>query len=84
VEKWFTEVSEGESYTTRTEQDGFDFTTTMRIEGKDWVTLTSSHDSQPQGLGSRLNAIPMALFFRGVIRKHILADLEDYKAAERG
>ncbi|MFN8012425.1 MAG: SRPBCC family protein [Holophagaceae bacterium] len=86
VEKWITEAVEGESYTTRAESDGFVFSTTLRLtEGPDGVTLISAHDSRPQGLASKLKAIPMELFFRGVIRKHILADLEDFKAAvEKG
>lgn len=82
VEKWITGAVEGESYTTRAESDGFVFLTTMRISGDEPdLTLTSSHDSLPQTFGAKLSSIPMALFFRGVIRKHIPADLEDYKAA---
>ncbi len=60
--------------------------TTVRISGAEPdLTLTSSHESLPQTFGAKLSSIPMALFFKGVIRKHILADLEDYRAAvERG
>lgn len=86
VEKGITEAVEGESYTTRAESDGFVFITTVRISGAEPdLTLTSSHESLPQTFGAKLSSIPMALFFKGVIRKHILADLEDYRAAvERG
>ncbi len=82
VEKWITGAVEGESYTTRAESDGFVFLTTMRISGQEPdLALTSSHESLPQTFGAKLSSVPMALFFRGVIRKHILADLADYKAA---
>jgi hypothetical protein len=45
------------------------------------MTLTSAHDSQPQGLKATLMSIPMRLFFKGVIKKAILQDLNDIKAA---
>jgi Polyketide cyclase / dehydrase and lipid transport len=82
VEKWITAAVEGESYETRAESHGFVFLTTLRLAGQDGsVTVTSAHDSQPQGLVARLKTIPMALFFKGVIRKHILQDLNDLKTA---
>ena len=49
------------------------------------VALSEAHESRPQGLAAQLKAIPMRLFFRGVIRKHLLRDLHDIKlAVERG
>lgn len=45
------------------------------------VTLTESHESRPQGIAATLMAIPMRLFFTGVIRKALLPDLNDIKAA---
>ena len=85
VEKRITEAATEEFFTTRAESDGFVFLTTVRISGIDGaVTLTSSHASQPQSLKARLS-VPMLFLFRGVIRKAILQDLNDIKAAvERG
>ena len=82
AEKWITDAVEGESYRTRAESHGFVFLTTLRISGSGSdVTLTSSHDSVPQGFIAGLKLIPMALFFRGVAKKAILQDLHDIKAA---
>lgn len=82
VEKWVTEAVENEFYRTRAEDKGFVFLTTVRlVEGNAGVVVTSSHDSQPQTLAAKLQSIPMGLFFKGVIRKVILQDLADVKAA---
>ena len=82
VEKWITEVAENEFYKTKAEDNGFVFLTTMSIsESNGGITLTSSHDSQPQGFGARLQSIPMGLFFKGVVKKAILQDLNDIKSA---
>ena len=81
VEKWITEAAENEFYKTRAESDGFVFLTTMRIsESGGGITLTSSHDSQPQGFVARVKSIPMPLF-KGMLRKALLQDLNDIKAA---
>ena len=82
AEKWITEAAENEFYKTRAEDNGFVFITTIRIsESSNGMTLTSSHDSQPQGVVPRLMSIPMALLFKGVARKAILQDLNDIKHA---
>src|SRR5262245_10993326 len=82
VEKWITEAAENESYKTRAEDGGFVFLTTKRIsESSGGVTLTESHESRPQGIVARLMSIPMRLFFKGVIKKALLQDLTDIKAA---
>jgi carbon monoxide dehydrogenase subunit G len=84
VEKWITDAAENEFYKTRAEDGGFVFITAMRIsESGGGTTLISSHDSQPQGIVARLKATPMFLF-RGVVRKAILQDLNDVKAAVEG
>jgi hypothetical protein len=81
VEKWITDSVEGESYKTRAEDSGFVFITTMRISGNNGrVTLTSSHDSLPQGFAAKLKSTPMFLF-KGVIRRALMQDLNDIKAA---
>jgi hypothetical protein len=84
VEKWITDATEN-AFTTRAEDGGFVFLTTNRIAESDGgVTLTSSHETRPQGFVARLKAMPMFLF-EGVIRKAILQDLNDIKSAvERG
>ncbi|WP_028104295.1 SRPBCC family protein [Pseudoduganella violaceinigra] len=82
VEKWVTEAAENEFYRTRAEDKGFVFLTTIRLEeGSGGTRVSSSHDSLPQTLAARLQAIPMALFFKGAIRKAIMQDLADIKAA---
>lgn len=81
AEKWITEAVENEFYKTRAESDGFVFLTTVRIsESGGGITLTSSHDSKPQSLGAMLST-PMLFLFRGVMKKAILQDLNDIKAA---
>ena len=82
AEKWITEAAENEFYKTRAESDGFVFTSTTTIsESGGSMTLSTSHDSQPQGIVQRLMAIPMALFFKGVAKKALLQDLLDIKSA---
>lgn len=82
VEKWITDAAENQSYTTKAEDGGFVFITTMRIsEGNGGMTLASSHDSQPQTIGAKFMTIPMGLFFKGAIKKVILQDLNDIKTA---
>ena len=81
AEKWITDSVENEFYKTRAEDLGFVFVTTMSIsESSGGMTLTSSHDSLPQGIVARLKSIPMFLF-KGVLKKAVLQDLNDIKAA---
>jgi hypothetical protein len=82
ADKWITDAAENEFYKTRAESDGFVFLSTTSIsESGSGITLSSSHDSQPQGLVSKLLAIPMGLLFKGVARRAILQYLNDIKAA---
>jgi hypothetical protein len=82
AEKWITDAASNEFYKTRAESDGFVFLSTLSIsESNGGMTLTSSHDSQPQSIGARLMAIPMGLLFKGVAKKALLQDLNDIKAA---
>jgi hypothetical protein len=81
VEKWITDAAEIEFYKTRAESDGFVFLSTMSIsESSDGITLTSSHDSKPQGIVAKLKSTPMFLF-KGVVKKTLLQDLNDIKSA---
>lgn len=82
VEKWITDAAENEFYKTRAESDGFVFLSTMSIsESSGGMTLTSSHDSKPQGTVARVLSIPMGLLFKGVAKKALLQDLNDIKSA---
>jgi len=83
AEKWITDAAENAFYKTRAEDNGFVFLSTMSISecSSGSITLTSSHDSQPQGIGARLMSIPMVLFFKGVAKKALLQDLNDIKSA---
>jgi hypothetical protein len=82
AEKWITDAAENESYKTRAEDIGFVFLSTMTIsESSGAMTLTSRHDSIPQTLLAKLQSIPMGLFFKGVVKKALLQDLHDIKAA---
>lgn len=81
VDKWITDAVDHESFRTRAESDGFVFLATMKIrETAGGVTLTSIHETRPQGLAASLRGLPM-VFFRGVMRKALLQDLEDLKSA---
>ena len=82
AEKWITDAAENEFYKTRAEDGGFVFLTTKSIsESSGGITLTESHESKPQGIVAKLMSIPMVLFFKGVIKKALLQDLNDIKAA---
>lgn len=81
IEKWIIDANENKFYKTRAEMDGFIFLTTMAIsESGDNIRLTSSHETQSQGLVAKIKSVPM-IFFRGVLKKAILQDLNDIKAA---
>ena len=81
VEKWITEVAENEFYRTRAEDGGFVFFTTMRIsESSGGMTLTSSHETKPQGFVAGIMSLPMFLF-KGMMKKLIVQDLNDVKVA---
>jgi hypothetical protein len=82
AEKWITDAAENEFYKTRAESHGFVFLSTISIsESGGGATLTSSHDSLPQGIVARLQSIPMGLLFKGVAKRALLQDLNDIKAA---
>jgi hypothetical protein len=81
VEIRITDAAENEFYKAAAESDGFLFLSTLRIsENGGTMTLTSSHETRPQGLVSKLKSIPM-VFFRGMMKKVYLQDLNDIKSA---
>jgi carbon monoxide dehydrogenase subunit G len=82
VEKWITDAVENEFYKTRAEDGGFVFLTTKSIlESSGGMTLTEAHESKPQTIVAKLMSVTMLLLFKGVVRKALLQDLNDIKAA---
>ena len=83
AEKWITAAAENAFYKTRAESDGFVFlsTTSISESSSGSMTLTSSHDSQPQSFVAKFMSIPMGLLFKGVAKKAIMQDLNDIKSA---
>lgn len=81
VEKSITQAQENSFYTTRAEDGGFVFLTTNRIlKNNGSITLTGIHETIPSGIAARFKLLPM-IFFKGMIRKAILKDLNDIKSA---
>lgn len=81
IEKWITDAIENKFYKTRAEMNGFIFLTTMTISGSgDDIRLTSSHETKSQGIIARIKSLPM-IFFKGMLKKAILQDLNDIKIA---
>ena len=81
AEKWITDAAENEFYKTRAEDGGFVFLTTKSIsEGSGGMTLTESHESKPQSIVAKLS-VPVLFLFKGVVKKALLQDLNDIKAA---
>ncbi|MBI3501610.1 MAG: hypothetical protein HY063_07435 [Bacteroidetes bacterium] len=79
IDKWITDAVENKFYKTRAEMDGFIFLTTMTISGSgNSMRLTSSHETQSQGIIAKIKSLPM-IFFRGMLKKAILQDLNDIK-----
>ena len=81
IEKWITDAVENKFYTTRAEMNGLIFLTTMAIcEHGSCDRLTSSHETKSLGILARLKSLPM-IFFRGMLGKAIVLDLNDMKKA---
>jgi hypothetical protein len=81
IDKWITDAVENKFYKTRAELDGFIFLTTMTIsESGDKIRLTSSHETKSQGIIAKIKSLPM-IFFRVMLKKAILKDLNDIKTA---
>ena len=77
-----TDAADNDFYTTRAESHGCVYITTMRVSANnEGCTLTMSHQIKPQAFIAKLLSFPMGLLFKGTIRKVILRDLNDIKAA---
>lgn len=85
MEKVIIAGAENEFFSTESRDGGFIFhTTNLMREGDEGVLLKSRHVTTPQGFIPTLKSLPM-VFFKGVIRKAILQDLNDIKnQVERG
>jgi hypothetical protein len=82
VEKWITNAAENQFYKTKAESDGFVFLTTKSIsESRVGITLTESHEFNPQTIVAKLMSIPMGFLFKGMVKKALLQDLNDIKSA---
>jgi hypothetical protein len=82
VEKWITEAVENEFYKTKAEDGGFVFLTTKSIsESSGGIILTETHESKPQTIFAKFMSVTMLLLFKGVVKKALLQDLNDIKAA---
>jgi hypothetical protein len=81
VEKWISDAAENEFFKTRAEDGGFVFLTTKSIsESSGGMTLKECHESKPQSIKAKLS-IPILFLFKGVVKKALLQDLIDIKAA---
>lgn len=82
VEKWITEAVDGEYYRTRAETPEGVYVSTMRVTpDAAGCRLSSAHATEAQGAGRRFMLGVMGFLFRGVMRKALLQDLNDIKAA---
>ena len=81
IDKWITDAIDNKFYKTKAEMDGFIFSTTMTIsESGANIRLTSTHETKSQGIIAKIKSLPM-IFFRGMLKKAILQDLNDIKTA---
>jgi hypothetical protein len=81
IDKLITDAVENESYKTKAVMDGFIFLTTLTIsELGNRVSLSSSHETKSQGVIAKIKSLPM-IFFKGILKKAILQDLNDIKLA---
>lgn len=81
-EMWITAAAENDFYTTRAESHGCIYTSTLSItDNSGSSSLKMTHDSKPQGFIARLLSAPMGIVFKGAMRKVILRDLNDIRAA---
>ena len=79
---WITDVAENKSFESRAESHGCLYITTKYIsEQNGKMSLISTHDSQPQSLMAKLLFIPMGIACKGMMKKALMKDLNDIKAA---
>ena len=79
---WITDATDNESYQTKAESHGCVYITTLSISGNPkGSALTMRHQIKPQVIVAKLLSPLMGCFLKGTIRKVMLQDLNDIKAA---
>jgi hypothetical protein len=81
-EMWITDAVENDFYTVRAESHGCIYTSSMSVSERDGGSaLTMTHESSPQGFLAKLLFLATGFLAKNAIRKVILQDLNDIKAA---
>lgn len=79
---WITDAVENEYYKTRAESHGSVYISCLRISETNGVnTLSMSIESKPQTRMAKLIGVPMMLLCKGMMKKMLIKDLQDIKAA---
>ena len=79
---WITDAVENEYYKTGAESHGFYYVCTLSIsEEGGGSALKMTHESRPQGFMTKVMSFLMGFLLKGAIRKMLLKDLNDIKAA---
>jgi uncharacterized membrane protein len=82
---WITDAVENESYKTRAESHGTVYVCRFTIANQNGSnTLTMTHNSQPLSFMAKMMMGTLGFMFKGTMRKMILKDLNDIKAAVEG
>jgi len=79
---WITESAENEFYKTRAESHGSIYKTTIAISGQgDDNTLSMTFEGEAQSIVAKVLSTLMGFMFKGSMRKLLVKDLNDIKAA---
>ena len=79
---WITDAAEASHYDTRAESHGAVYTTRIGLQPVDGGTrLSMDFSSAPQTFGAKVMGAIFGVMMKGSMRKMILKDLEDIKAA---
>ncbi len=79
---WITDAVENDHYKTRAESHGCVYVSCLRItETNGGNALSMSIESKPQTLMAKLIGVPMMVVFKGSLKKMLMKDLKDIRAA---
>jgi carbon monoxide dehydrogenase subunit G len=79
---WITAVEEGSYYTTEARSHGAVYRTNVRVaDAPGGTRLSMEFTAEPQTLAARLMSAALGFMIRKSVRKALLQDLEDVKAA---
>ncbi len=79
---WITEAVENEFYKARAESHGSIYFCTLSISALNGSSsLTMTHETKPQSFGAKSMMFLMGFMFKGFMKKALLQDLNDIKAA---